>query len=139
MKAYIDTSVLTGAYCAESGSKRAQNVLQRCQPVISGLVKLEFSSSVARKLRMKTYSKTEAALVIRQFHEHIRQGIFETTAIKESHYDLANEWITSFVTGLRALDALHLAVAHSNQLPLVTADTILARSAKRLGVAAERI
>jgi len=139
LKAYIDTSVLTGAYCAEPGSARSQKALQRYTPVISRLTCLEFSSSVARKLRMKTFSKTEALRVIHQFHSHLEQDIFEVAAVRDMHLALANEWIDSFVTALRPLDAVHLAIAHSNQLLLVTADAVLARSAKKLGTAVERI
>ncbi len=139
MKAYIDTSVLTGAYCDEPGSTRSQSTLQHFEPVISSLTRLEFSSSVAKKLRMKTFSKTEATLIVSQFHSHLREGIFELTPIRESHYALANEWVDSFVTGLRTLDALHLALAYANQLTLITADTALTKFAKKLGIAVKRI
>ncbi|MCK4627270.1 MAG: type II toxin-antitoxin system VapC family toxin, partial [Phycisphaerae bacterium] len=85
MKAYIDTSVLTGVYCAEPGSARSQKALQRYTPVISRLTCLEFSSSVARKFRMKTFSKTEAVRVIHQFHSHLQQNIFELKAVRDMH------------------------------------------------------
>ena len=139
MRAYIDTSVLTGAYCAEPGSTRSQKALQRYTPVISRLTCLEFSSSVARKLRMKTFSKTEAVRVIHQFHSHLQQNIFELKTVRDMHLVLANEWIDSFATSLRPLDAMHLAIAHSNQLLLVTADVAFAKSARQLGAAVERI
>lgn len=139
MRAYIDTSVLTGAYCAEPGSDRSQKALQRYTPVISRLTCLEFSSSVARKLRTKAFSKTEAVRVIHQFHSHLQQDIFELMPIRDMHLVLADEWIDSFATSLRPLDAMHLAIAHSNQLLLVTADVAFARSARQLGAAVERI
>ncbi|MDY7009144.1 MAG: type II toxin-antitoxin system VapC family toxin [Planctomycetota bacterium] len=139
MRAYVDTSILTGAYCAEPGSARSQKVLQRYMPVISRLTCLEFSSSVARKLRMKTFSKTEALRVIHQFHSHLQQDIFELKPVQDMHLVLAGEWIDLFATGLRPLDAMHLAIAHSNKLLLVTADVSLAKSARQLGAAVERI
>jgi predicted nucleic acid-binding protein len=42
--------------------------------------------------------------------------------------------LETFQTSLRALDALHLAVAYSNSLKLITSDKIFAESAKRLNV-----
>jgi len=139
LRAYIDTSILTGAYCVEPNSGRAQRALQNCEPVISSLTRLEFSSSVAKKLRTKTYKPAEASLIISEFHSHIRAGIFEVAELAGPQYALANEWLDSFVTSLRTLDALHLAVAYSNRLKLVTSDVILAKAAKTLGVDVKRI
>ena len=139
MNAYFDTSVLTGVYCAEPASERWQERLQQCEPVISRLTCLEFSSAVAKKLRMKTFTKTEATKVIAQFHSHLKQNLFEIMPVQDVHFALANDWIGSFITGLRTLDALHLAMAHANQLLLVTADGMLAKAAKKLGLAVERI
>lgn len=135
MRAYVDTSILTGVYCEEPGSTRAQDILQKCEAVISSLTRLEFSSSVAKKLRVKTYTPTEASMIISQFHAHIREGMYEVIPLREAHYALANDWIDSFVTSLRTLDALHLSLAYSSHATLITADDILARSAKKLGVA----
>lgn len=139
MKAYIDTSVLTGAYCEESGSDGAQRALQNCEPMISSLTRLEFSSAVAKKVRTGTLTKAEATDIVSQFHSHIRDGVFELVAVRETHYALANEWIDSFTTGLRALDALHLALAHSSQAKLLTSDSDLAKAARTLRVSVKRI
>lgn len=134
MRRYIDTSVLTTVYCDEPQALQAQKILQSGEPAISSLTKLEFSSSVAKKLRMKTFTRTEAARVISQFHEHIRAGVFAMQSVHESHYALANEWVDTFSTGLRTVDALHLAIAASEGLPLATADTVMAKSARSLGL-----
>lgn len=127
-------SILTSVYCDEPAAARAQRLLQACEPVISSLTRLEFSSDVAKKLRMKTFTHTEAVRLISRFHEHIRSGIFVMTVIGEPHYAMANDWVDSFATGLRTMDALHLAVAASEDLLLATADAVLARSARSLGL-----
>lgn len=88
---------------------------------------------------MKTFTKTEASKVIDQFHAHLEQGVFEITPVQDLHFKLANDWIDSFITGLRTLDALHLAVAHANETALLTADEMLAKAAKKLGIAVELI
>jgi len=133
VKAYVDTSVLTAVYCDEPGSRRAQRALQACTPVICSLTRVEFSSAVARKAREKTFTKTEATRLIAEFQTHARSGVFEHVTIDETHYALANDWIDSGVTALRALDALHLSVAHAHGLELITADKALAKAARQLG------
>jgi len=65
--------------------------------------------------------------------------VFELLPIHESHYALANDWLDTFATGLRALDALHLSLAHSNDAVLITADDTLAASAKTLRVPVKQI
>lgn len=139
MRAYVDTSILTAVYCDEPGSKRSQDILQKSESIISSLTRLEFSSSVAKKLRAKTFTPKEATIIISQFHSHIREGIYEVLPLRELHYALANDWIDSFVTSLRTLDALHLSLAYSCHATLITADDVLARSAKKLGVASKLI
>ena len=49
--------------------------------------------------------------------------------------DRARDWISQFNTALRTLDALHLAIAVSNDLRLITADEGLAQAADALGIA----
>jgi len=44
------------------------------------------------------------------------------------------DWISQFSTTLRSLDALHLAIADSNNLTLITADIKLSNSAMYFGV-----
>ncbi len=139
MRVYIDTSVLTAAYCPEKGSARAEQALRESAPMISSLTRLEFSSAVAKKLRAKTLPRADATRIVTQFQEHIRDGIFELAPVRESHYALACDWMDSFVTALRTLDALHLALAFSNEVPLVTADSVLAKSARTLGITVQRL
>jgi predicted nucleic acid-binding protein len=139
LRAYIDTSVLTSVYCDEPNSRKAERILQKYTPVISGLTRLELSSAVAKKVRAKTLTKNQAAAIISMFHEHIRSGVFEVQRIDEDHYDLACDWLDLLTTSMRSLDSLHLAVAHSLQIPLITADIALARSARKLNIPVETL
>lgn len=129
----MDTSVLTGAYCQESGSKKAQRAIQDHEPAISSLTRLEFSSAIAKKVRAGTLGRDEAIRIIAEFQMHIRDGVFELLAVHEAQYALANDWMDACVTTLRALDALHLAMAHSHGLTLITADKALAKAGEQLG------
>ena len=139
MRAYIDTSVLTSGYCDEPNSRKAERMLQKHTPAISQLTQLEFSSSVARKHRTNSLTKNQAASIISMFHEHVRAGVFEIHRITDAHYALACEWLDLLTTSMRSLDSLHLAAAHLLQIPLITADAALARSARKLNIPVESL
>ena len=52
--------------------------------------------------------------------------------IERHHYRLARDWIGMFKIELRTLDAIHLAVASSEGLTLLTSDQRLFKSARIL-------
>jgi hypothetical protein len=52
--------------------------------------------------------------------------------VERHHYRLARDWIGMFRVELRTLDAIHLAVASSERLTLVTSDQGLFKSARSL-------
>ena len=95
---------------------------------------MEFRSALALKLRTREIDEASAREVLSTFRLHRVDGVYRVVAIGAHEYAVACEWLETFKTPLRALDALHLAAAFSNDLRLVTADKALARSAKRLGV-----
>ena len=132
---YIDTSVLTGCYCAEARSERMQRALSAvAEPAISPLVEVEFHCAVARKVRAGALERSAAARIFSEFQRHLAEPRFRVVEVRQADYALAREWIARMVTPLRVLDAIHLAVAFSNGLSLVTADEVLAESARRFGV-----
>lgn len=133
--AYIDTSVLAAYYCPERLSGKVQKALAEVNsPTISQLVELELHSAVAQKVRSREFDAATAGRVISQFRLHLSDGHYDVVPIEVREYDLARTWIGSFSSPLRTLDALHLAVAFSNGLTLLTSDKSLARSAKSFGV-----
>jgi predicted nucleic acid-binding protein len=137
---YLDTSVLTAYYCREARSQRVQRVLSDIEePAISPLVEVEFHCAVARKVRAGTMDRTTAIRIFAEFKLHLGEPRYETVAIQAADYGLAGEWIARLDTPLRVLDALHLAVAFSNGLPLLTADRELARASQHFGVEYELI
>jgi len=133
--AYLDTSLLVAYYCPEPLSARAQRTIRRDdEPVISPLVEVELYSAVAAKVRTGEMDKATGTQIIATFQHHVADARYGLVAIAEGEYALARNWLGQFATALRALDALHLAAAFSNDLTLLTADKGLTRSAKHLGV-----
>jgi len=69
-----------------------------------------------------------------QFVSHLELGIYRRTSLGPHHVRSARELISGFTIPLRTLDALHLAMASSAELRIVTADEGLARAAKAMSI-----
>ncbi len=130
--AYIDTSVLGAYYCPEALSAAAERALRAIEtPVISTITEVELSSLVSRKRRLGELTTRQAIDVLELFQTHVDEGFYRRLPLGTQHYLRARELISSLTTVLHTLDALHLAVALGEDLPLLTADRNLARAARR--------
>lgn len=135
MSHFVDTSVLTGYYCPEERSELAQSVLRPISsPAISPLVEVELHCAVARKVRAGAIARSFAQVILVEFRLHLAESRYRVVGIEAEHYVMAREWIAEMTTPLRVLDALHLAVARTNDLTLLTADKTLAASARYFGI-----
>jgi predicted nucleic acid-binding protein len=130
--AYVDTSVLGAYYCPEALSTAAERTLRAiATPVISTLTEVELTSLIARKRRLGELTARQALDVLELFQTHVDEGYYRRLTLGAEHYLRARELIGSLTTALHTLDALHLAVALGEDLPLLTADRDLARAARR--------
>ncbi len=135
---YIDTSILGAYYCQEQKSEAIESVLLKIhEPVVSILTEVEFASLISKKKRMKELAETSARKALFQFQSHFDQGFFRTVSLSRQHYLMARNLIADFQSGLRTLDALHLALVLECKLGLFTADQIFAAAAINQGVATE--
>lgn len=133
---YVDTSLLVPYYCPEALSRVAERTLRGDpRPTVSDLVEIEFFSALARKVRAREMSVADATRTGERFLDHLQAGLYARIAVQRRHYEAARGWLARFTLPLRALDALHLALADREGLRLATADQDLSRSAKSLGVA----
>jgi len=134
MNAYIDTSVLGAYYCPEGLSAAAEDALRRLEtPVISILSELEFSSLIAKKRRLRELTAPQAGKILDLFASHVAEGFYRRMSLSAEHYLKARQLIAETRIALHTLDALHLAAAMLEALPLLTADKVLAAAAKRHG------
>ena len=130
--AYIDTSVLGAYYCPETLSAAAEAALRAVRtPVISSLSEVEFSSLIARKQRLKELSERQAKLILDLFSTHIAAGSYRRVSVSSEHFLKARQLIGAPRTTLRTLEALHLGIAITEKLVLVTADQALGKAARR--------
>ena len=132
---YIDTSILVAYYCPERLSRAAQSAIRRAaKPTISTLSEVEFISALALKRRTGEINESSARRILSLFKQHRADHIYRLIPIEAREFAVARNWLETFRTSLRALDALHLAAAFTSRLILITADNGLAESAALLGV-----
>ena len=133
---YLDTSVVVPLYCPESLSDRVEQFLleDEAELVVSHLVEVEFFSALSMKVRRQKLTVEEATVLGEEFCKDLADKVYTSLEVETLHYRLAQEWISRFDLPLRTLDALHLAVAKTFELNLVTADAALAQSATVCGV-----
>ena len=135
---YLDTSVVVPLYWLEALTNTVEELLVNEPELgLSDLTRVEFGSAIARRVRMGEISRESAKEIIGQFQAHIDAELYTLIEVEPIHYRIAREWIGGLETPLRTLDALHLAIASSRDVPLVTADAGLANSAGVLGVAVQ--
>jgi predicted nucleic acid-binding protein len=132
---YLDTSAAVALLVPEPGSARLQAWLQAREEggiAISPWVATEVASALSLKVRTGALSlaeRAEAASRWRSWRDTlvllaVEAVAFETAAASASRHEL----------GVRAGDALHLAVAAAHGCTLVTLDRRMAAAGPELGV-----
>lgn len=134
---YLDTSALIAVYRQERFSVEVQALVSSVSTplFLTQLSLVEFSSALARLVRMGDMDDVRALHTEELFAEHLREGYFQVEPITESVFTQARAWISARETALRTLDALHLASAAHLHARLVTADRLLGQAANRFGIA----
>ncbi len=138
---YFDTSFLAPLVLEEATSVKIEAFFARLaagELYVSHWIRVEFSSLIAREVRMGGLAESDALLAIGQFDELVAES-FQILVPGVADYELAKEYIQHFATKLRAGDALHLAIAHNNGAKtLYTLDEGLLHAAKLMKVHASR-
>ena len=136
MTLYLDTSLLVAALTNEASTERVQTWLGQQDPDdlhISVWAMTEFSSALALKLRTGQIEMTQRADTLSRFML-LRAETFSTLAVTSEHFLLAGRFVDRHELGLRAGDALHLAIASEQGAKLCTLDKKLADAGVAFGV-----
>lgn len=133
---YLDTSAVLPYYREEAVSDTVQALLiSLTVPALqTPLSKVEFASALARWVRMRELTETQATDIETAFQQDLAAGCFRVIPMTVRNFQQAERWLLSRQTSLRTLDALHLASAHTLDAQFVTCDSGLARSADLLGI-----
>ncbi|MBM3098992.1 type II toxin-antitoxin system VapC family toxin [Gluconobacter cerinus] len=136
MNIYIDTSVLVAALTNEAETDRMQSWLARQAPedlFISDWVATEFSSALSIKLRTAQITVTDRANALALF-TRLSAESFEVLPITPQQFKTAARFSDQYTLGLRAGDALHLAVCADHGATLCTLDRRLAEAGPHVGL-----
>jgi predicted nucleic acid-binding protein len=132
---YLDTSVLVSAFLPEATSARVHAWLREHGEealVISDWTRTEFASALALKVRRQELNNTQAAQVQALFIESA-DASFVQLEISRTDFRLAAQLCAQADSGLRAGDALHLAVTLQHGAQLLTLDKTLHAAAEQAG------
>jgi uncharacterized protein len=134
---YLDTSFVVPLFINEFTSEEVTAKLQAI-PIgeigISLWTKTEFSSVLARKVRMQESTEQFARQTISKF-EQMMTNSCQVITPEAADFELSAQYIQNFQTGLRAGDALHLTITKNHGATLIyTLDAKLAKAASLLNI-----
>ena len=136
MSLYLDTSLLVAALTNEAETARMQAWLAAQPPdelTISDWVVTEFSSALSIKLRTGQLQPTHRADALSMFTRLVAES-FTLLSIGGQQFRTAARYADQYALGLRAGDALHLAVCADHGATLCTLDRRLGKAGAALGV-----
>jgi uncharacterized protein len=114
---YFDTSFLAPLVLPESTSDKIAGFVRRLpveELTVSHWTRVEFSSLIARDVRMSVLDAAAGARADARF-EAMVDASFAVLLPNADDFGLAKRYLGKFNTGLRAGDALHLAIAGNRQ------------------------
>ena len=134
---YFDTSFLVPLFLQEQTSTRIERVFAELAGqdlAISHWTRVEFSSLLAREVRMGEMTATVAREVDAEFETLASVSLLVLLPSIED-FELAKDYLARHQSGLRAGDALHLAIARNRGSDRIySLDNTLLKAGRSLGL-----
>jgi uncharacterized protein len=134
---YIDTSALLKGYVVEPGTSAfVAWFAEEAVPFVSPLAVVEFKCAVRRRERAGALTHGRAETILARLDSQLADESLGRLAWRDQAFQSARELIDRVAPiALRALDALHLALAVQHRCSgFATADRAQADAARRLGM-----
>lgn len=139
MKVFLDTSSLIKLYHKENGTKELQSLFLESKIIqifLSEITKVEFASTIWKKIRTKEVSLDNGILILNLFEEDLINYHF--IMIDGLLIEQARKLMLSYgIEGLRTLDSIQLStcVSLKNEVDLfLTSDKLLNKLIEREGL-----
>lgn len=138
MTLYLDASVLVALFVIDPVAACAEAYLSAHPAVIvvSDFGAAEFSSAVARRVRMRDLTGGEGRLAFANFDDWTARSTSRENVIAVD-IAAADRILRRLDVNLRTPDAIHIAIARRLDAVLLTFDRQMATAARALGMAVE--
>lgn len=134
MTLYVDAAILVAAITPEPLTAASRAVLADSDAIIvSTWAVVEASSGLAKKVRTGDLTEAQLEVALGKL-ELLAARYLPLVSPDDDHMMSAMRYTARARLGLRAGDALHVAIAASLSATLVTSDVVMARAAEALGL-----
>jgi predicted nucleic acid-binding protein len=134
---YFDTSILVPLIVPEATTETVAALVRlqdRAQFATSQWAQVEFASMIAREVRMGRLDANAGSRANSEF-ESLMDRSFVMFLPNADDFDLARRYVMRFETGLRAGDALHLAIATNQRARAIySLDNTMIKAGAKLGL-----
>jgi uncharacterized protein len=133
---YLDTSLIVAALCKEATTARVQAWLTQqdvSHLAVSDWTLTEVSAALSINLRSGRIDLGQRATALALFNKLLTSS-FTVLDVTRHHFLTAAKFADHQATGIRAGDALHLAIAAEQSATVCTLDHRMARGGPPLGV-----
>lgn len=138
---YADTCLLISLHLPDPGTPGALAWLEAASrdPIMTSHWTLaEFASALGIIARRGEIDAATHGATLAQFRRFVADRLI-VEAPEASDFERAAGWLERFETGLRAADALHLAICARRSATLCTADDTFARAADAFAIRVHRV
>jgi predicted nucleic acid-binding protein len=130
---YLDASALLPLFIEETNTLKAHQLLRGNVLIVSDFAIAEFSSGVARRVRAGEINESGAASVFATLDAWTLNAT-KREQLTAGDVNRATSLVRRLDLGLRAPDAINIAIAQRCEAGLLTFDEKMARSARTLGI-----